>query len=101
MNVLHICTADNYGGAAKAAYRLIQGLRRNHIVSTMLVREKWEKHDAAVAVRRLYPLRFDCQDLRIFKYSTQGPVSSLNCLAMTLEIWDIWSRSCTAQVDIN
>ena len=40
MNVLHINSADNIGGAARAAYRLHTGLQQLGVVSRMLVKEK-------------------------------------------------------------
>ena len=40
MNVLHISFSDLRGGAARAAFRLHQGLRRAGVDSRMLVREK-------------------------------------------------------------
>jgi glycosyltransferase involved in cell wall biosynthesis len=48
MKVLHICTADNSGGAAKAAYRLVQGLRQAGVDSYMLVGQKTESTDGKV-----------------------------------------------------
>jgi glycosyltransferase involved in cell wall biosynthesis len=41
MNVLLLSIADVEGGAARAAYRLHQGLQRNSIKSQMLVQEKF------------------------------------------------------------
>jgi glycosyltransferase involved in cell wall biosynthesis len=40
MNVLHLSTFDIDGGAARAAYRLHQGLIRSNVNSKMLVQEK-------------------------------------------------------------
>ncbi|AKG21134.1 glycosyltransferase family 4 protein [Calothrix sp. 336/3] len=40
MKVLHISTSDTKGGAARAAYRLHQGLQNININSQMLVKEK-------------------------------------------------------------
>jgi glycosyltransferase involved in cell wall biosynthesis len=41
MKVVHISTSDVRGGAARAACRLHQGLRRLGVRSRMLVRQKW------------------------------------------------------------
>lgn len=38
--ILHVNTADQHGGAAKAAYRLHLGLKKAGLCSTMLVQEK-------------------------------------------------------------
>lgn len=40
MNVLHLSTSDIDGGAARAAYRLHQGLREQRVSSQLLVRAK-------------------------------------------------------------
>jgi len=40
MKVLHLCTSDFSGGAAKAAYRLHTGLRKSGLDSWMLVQRK-------------------------------------------------------------
>ncbi len=40
MKVLHISTEDNRPGAARAAYRLSQGLNRGNVTSEMLVQSK-------------------------------------------------------------
>ncbi len=40
MNVLHLSTSDIEGGAARAAYRLHQGLKATGVTSQMLVRAK-------------------------------------------------------------
>lgn len=45
LRVLHISTSDILGGAAKAAFRLHQGLRNNGIKSFMLVQEKNVNND--------------------------------------------------------
>jgi glycosyltransferase involved in cell wall biosynthesis len=40
LGVLHLSTHDLHGGAARAAYRLHQGLRQRAVASRMLVRDK-------------------------------------------------------------
>jgi len=49
MKILHLATDDNFGGAARAAYRQHLALRRHGIDSRMLVRHK-HSNDADVAV---------------------------------------------------
>ncbi|MEM6822059.1 MAG: glycosyltransferase [Verrucomicrobiota bacterium] len=42
MKVIHLSTSDHYGGAARAAYRIHQGLRNRGIDSTMkVIQKKW------------------------------------------------------------
>ncbi len=42
---------------------------------------------------------FGIYSCNILKYSIQGPTSVLYCLAITRQIWAIWLRSCTTQVE--
>jgi glycosyltransferase involved in cell wall biosynthesis len=43
MKILHVNSYDTYGGAARAAYRLYQGLNKFGITSNMLVQKKYSK----------------------------------------------------------
>ena len=47
LKVLSICTSDSIGGAARAAYRIHQGVRQLGVDSTMLVKDK-RSNDASV-----------------------------------------------------
>jgi glycosyltransferase involved in cell wall biosynthesis len=49
MNVLHLSTSDIEGGAARAAYRLHQGLQTANITSKMLVRAKVSPDQTVIA----------------------------------------------------
>ncbi|MEM6253279.1 MAG: glycosyltransferase family 4 protein [Cyanobacteria bacterium P01_D01_bin.156] len=49
MKVLHLSTSDLDGGAARAAFRLHQGLRCLNVDSQMLVRAKDSGHSAVIA----------------------------------------------------
>jgi glycosyltransferase involved in cell wall biosynthesis len=51
MNVLHLSTSDIEGGAARAAYRLHQGLKTAGITSQMLVRAKDSIDPSVIADR--------------------------------------------------
>jgi glycosyltransferase involved in cell wall biosynthesis len=48
MNVLHISTSDQLGGAARAAYRLHAGLQKIGIHSRMFVGEKLSSEDSVI-----------------------------------------------------
>ena len=48
MNVLHLLTNDNLGGAARAAFRQHQALLRFGVDSTMLVRHKHSDDDRVI-----------------------------------------------------
>ncbi len=48
MRILHLNTFDHAGGAARAAYWLHSGLRKNNIESTMLVQHKTDSEQAIV-----------------------------------------------------
>ena len=50
MNVLLVSTSDTEGGAARATYRLLQGLRQNQIQAQMLVQKKCSGDSAVVGV---------------------------------------------------
>jgi glycosyltransferase involved in cell wall biosynthesis len=49
MNVLHLSTSDIEGGAARAAYRLHQGLQTANVTSHMLVRAKLSPDKTVIA----------------------------------------------------
>jgi hypothetical protein len=49
VNVLHLATFDTHGGAAVAALRLVESLRRRGHKARMLVREKATSHPAVEA----------------------------------------------------
>ncbi|MGB5636862.1 MAG: glycosyl transferase, partial [Waterburya sp.] len=49
MKILHISTKDLEGGAARAAYRLHQGLQQINLDSQMLVQAKASEDSAVVA----------------------------------------------------
>lgn len=49
MNILHLSTSDLEGGAARAAYRLHQGLQRLDLSSQMLVRAKQSRDETVIA----------------------------------------------------
>ena len=51
MNILLVSTSDLEGGAARATYRLLQGLRQNQVPAQMLVQEKCGSDAAVVGVR--------------------------------------------------
>ncbi|MEO0769603.1 MAG: glycosyltransferase family 4 protein [Cyanobacteria bacterium J06649_4] len=53
MNVLHLSTSDIEGGAARAAYRLHQGLTEAGVSSNMLVRAKQSSDEKVLAERSL------------------------------------------------
>ena len=40
LRILSVCTSDSYGGAAKAAYRIHQGVRLLGVDSRMFVKNK-------------------------------------------------------------
>ncbi len=53
MKVIHLSTSDADGGAARAAYRLHQGLKSESIISEMLVRAKASTDKAVIAEKSL------------------------------------------------
>ncbi|MCS4157959.1 glycosyltransferase family 4 protein [Salinibacter ruber] len=66
MSVVHLSTNDVWGGAAKAAYRLHQGLRAESVQSSMFVRNKRSKQDHVVEFRPSDSFFAKCQ--RAFRY---------------------------------
>jgi len=73
MKILHISTSDINGGAARAAYRLHQGLQNMRVTSQMLVQEKLSRDKDVIAPRtRLSQglakakLTFDTLPLKIY-----------------------------------
>src|SRR5713101_8402637 len=65
MKILHLATHDNFGGAARAAYRQHLALRRHGIDSRMLVRHK-HSNDADVTVYSGDP-SFFCRASRVLR----------------------------------
>jgi glycosyltransferase involved in cell wall biosynthesis len=65
MKILHLVTYDNFGGAARAAYRQHLALRQHGIDSRMLVRHK-HSNDAEVAVYLGDP-SFFCRASRVLR----------------------------------
>jgi glycosyltransferase involved in cell wall biosynthesis len=65
MKILHLATHDNFGGAARAAYRQHLALRRHGIDSRMLVRHK-HSNDADVTVYSGDP-SFFCRAARVLR----------------------------------
>lgn len=53
MNILHISTSDLDGGAARAAYRLHQGLLEQKLASKMLVRAKLSHDETVISYKPL------------------------------------------------
>jgi glycosyltransferase involved in cell wall biosynthesis len=56
VNVLHLATFDTHGGAAVAALRLVESLRRRGHKARLLVREKATSHPAVEAFGSAAPL---------------------------------------------
>lgn len=52
MNILFLNTSEEFGGAAIAAKRLMTALNKNHINTTMLVRDKTSKDSNVVAIHQ-------------------------------------------------
>ena len=74
MKVLHISTSDTNGGAARAAYRLHNGLRDINVNSQMLVQEKSSDDKTVLAPKiRLFQgiarakLTFDTLPLKLYR----------------------------------
>ena len=65
MKILHLATHDNFGGAARAAYRQHLALRDHGIDSRMLVRHK-HSNDANVAVYS-GDSSFSCRAARVLR----------------------------------
>ena len=87
MNVLHLSTSDISGGAARAAYRMHQGLKTAGVNSTMLVQEK-HSHDKTVIAPQIRLLQgiarsklsFDALPLKLYPQREQSTLFSLQWL---------------------
>lgn len=82
MNVLLVSTSDIEGGAARATYRLLQGLRQNQVQTQMLVQKKCSGDTAVVGVRATsgmhqasVGLRLTLDQLPLKRYPQREPSS--------------------------
>jgi glycosyltransferase involved in cell wall biosynthesis len=66
MKVLHFSTSDNNGGAARATYRLHNGLNQKGIESRMFVRDKYFDSDSVI--RYKFPSGSKRLEYRLRKY---------------------------------
>lgn len=55
MKILSVCTSDFYGGAARAAYRIHQGVRNLGVDSRMFVKNKGTKDPNVYAISEFVP----------------------------------------------
>jgi len=93
MKALIISTSDTKGGAARAAYRLHQGLQTTNISSQMLVQTKHSDHPGVVAVNKaagigqaVTSLRTAIDHLPLKRYSSRtGATLSVQWLPENLE----------------
>lgn len=87
MKPLLINATDTRGGAARAAHRLLDGLRRTGLDARMLVQEKGGESDAVIAPRpmlgdwwqRLRP-HLDALPLRLYPDADSSHPFSISCL---------------------
>jgi glycosyltransferase involved in cell wall biosynthesis len=63
LSILHVSTADNLGGSARAAYRIHSGLRAAGQLSRMLVRTKVTDDGDVAVIDERRPLRRHCARL--------------------------------------
>jgi glycosyltransferase involved in cell wall biosynthesis len=87
MNVLHLSTSDINGGAARATYRLHQGLQTAGVSSKILVQEKYSNDETIIAPQiRLFQgiarakLSFDALPLKFYPQRDQSTLFSLQWL---------------------
>ncbi|WP_262692933.1 glycosyltransferase [Kordiimonas aestuarii] len=69
MKIAHLCTADQYGGAAKSAYRIHASLRRLGVQSHMYVRRKDSDDPSVTAVSPQSPEEHDFFDMQAARIS--------------------------------
>lgn len=83
-NILILSTYEQYGGAARAAYRLHKEFQNQHIPSTMLVNRKIEESTAYslaqsknlyTKISSRFSLKLDRLPLKLTQYSSQSPWS--------------------------
>ena len=55
MKVLSVNTNDTYGGAARAAMRIMQGVQQHGVETQMLVKEKYTRDSAVVPLQQFIP----------------------------------------------
>ena len=55
MKVLSVNTNDSYGGAARAAMRIMQGVQQHGVETQMLVKEKYTRDSALVSLQQFLP----------------------------------------------
>ena len=55
LKVLSVCTSDSNGGAARAAYRIHQGVRELGVDSRMFVKDKQTQDDSVIALEDFIP----------------------------------------------
>jgi glycosyltransferase involved in cell wall biosynthesis len=55
LKVLSVCTSDSNGGAARAAYRIHQGVRELGVDSRMFVKDKQTQDDSVIALEAYIP----------------------------------------------